>query len=172
MIYAITVGSNFSSKFGSSTSSVTMVIRFINKRNIEVIKKSKLYLSPPKDFTSAASVFMNAALLVKTSHNPYQLLLELKKIEALLGRYRYKKNTSRACDLDIILMKPHKTNIKQNIHFPCIIPHPEMCSRNFVLKPLLDICPNWIHPEKNMSILSLIKSNYSRDKVYKSTDIL
>ena len=172
MIYAIAIGSNFSSKFGNPTNSLKTVIRFLNKRNIQVIKKSKLYLSPPKDFTSAANIFTNAAILVKTSHNPYQLLLELKKIEALLGRYKYKKNTSRVCDLDIILMKPHKINIEKRIDFPCIIPHPEMCSRNFVLKPLLDICPNWIHPERNMSISSLIKSNYLRDKVYKASNIL
>ena len=172
MIYALALGANISSRFGSAINSLKITTKILNKKNIRIIKKSSIYFSPPKDFKTAANTFVNAAVLVETSLKPLLLLRELKKIESLMGRNIYKKNTSRTCDLDIILSKSHNFFFILDKNFPCFIPHPEMCSRNFVLKPLLEICPNWIHPEKNNNIKSLINSNISNDKVFKSHKIL
>jgi 2-amino-4-hydroxy-6-hydroxymethyldihydropteridine diphosphokinase len=167
-MYAIALGANIPSRFGSAIKSLKVVARILNKKNIRIIKKSNIYFSPPKNFKSAANTFVNAAVLVETSLKPLLLLRELKKIESLMGRNVYKKNTSRTCDLDIILSKTYKKLFIMDKSFSCFIPHPQMCSRNFVLKPLLEICPNWRHPEKQRNIKTLINSNISNDILFKS----
>ena len=81
MIYIIGIGSNMSSKHGSSIESLKVAIRKLNRNNVRVIKKSFLYSSPPKDFTTAANTFFNGAIMVDSSLKPESLLLVLKKIE-------------------------------------------------------------------------------------------
>ena len=95
MIYALALGANIPSRFGSATNSLKITTKILNKKNIRIIKKSSIYFSPPKDFKTAANTFVNAAVLVETSLKPLLLLRELKKIESLMGRNIYKKNTSR-----------------------------------------------------------------------------
>ena len=95
MIYIIGIGSNMSSKYGSPIDSLKFAIKKLNQNNIRVIKKSFLYSSPPKDFSSAANTFFNGAIMVDSALKPESLLLVLKNIEKNLGRNTYKKNSSR-----------------------------------------------------------------------------
>ena len=166
-MYIIGIGSNMSSKHGSPIDSLKYAIKKLNQNNIRVIKKSFLYSSPPKDFNSAANIFFNAAIMVNSTLKPELLLFVLKNIEKNLGRNVYKKNSSRTCDLDILLMKPGRINITSENNSKCVIPHPRIHERGFVLKPMMDICSNWMHPEKNQSICNMYKSSYTGEKLYK-----
>ena len=172
MIYIIAIGSNSASRFGSPIENLRKSIQFIKNRNIQIIKKSSIYLSPPKDFLRAGGIFYNAVLMVNTSLKPISLLRELKKIEQTMGRYKHKKNSSRTCDLDILLHKSQKIINETETDLSCFIPHPEMCNRNFVMLPLAEICPYWIHPLEEMSILSIVKRKFFTDKLYKGTNVL
>ena len=116
--------------------------------------------------------FLNAAIIVETKLKPKNLLIILKKIERITGRYAYRKNTSRTCDLDILLLsKSNKILINENKNF-IEIPHPRLHERNFVLSPLMDICPGWLHSEKKSSIMGLHKSLHIEDKIYKVVNTL
>ena len=77
----------------------------------------------------------------------------LNKIEKKLHRYRGTKNEPRTCDIDII---DFKGMIIKNESLTT--PHPKCHTRNFVLLPLKEICPNWIHPIFNKKIDILIKN--------------
>ena len=166
-MYIIGIGSNMSSKHGSPIDSLKYAIKKLNQNNIRVIKKSFLYSSPPKDFNSAANIFFNAAIMVNSTLKPELLLFVLKNIEKNLGRNIYKKNSSRTCDLDILLMKPGKNSVLSENNSKCVIPHPRIHERGFVLKPMMDICSNWIHPQKNQSICNMYKSSCTGEKLYK-----
>ena len=89
-----------------------------------------------------------------------------------MGRYKYKKNTSRACDLDIILQKSKDVIKDDTSEITCIIPHPQMCNRNFVMTPLREICPNWRHPIEEKSIITIAKRKFFTDRLYKATNVL
>ena len=167
MIYIIGIGSNMPSKHGSPIDSLKFAIKKLNQNNIRVIKKSFLYSSPPKDFSSAANTFFNGAIMVDSALKPESLLLVLKNIEKNLGRNTYKKNSSRTCDLDILLVQPgSKKSIRENIS-KCILPHPRIHEREFVLKPMMDICSNWMHPRQNQRICDIYKSINTGEKLYK-----
>ena len=167
MIYIIGIGSNMPSKHGSPIDSLKFAIKKLNQNNIRVIKKSFLYSSPPKDFSSAANTFFNGAIMVESALKPESLLLVLKNIEKNLGRNTYKKNSSRTCDLDILLVQPGSIKpIRENIS-KCILPHPRIHEREFVLKPMMDICSNWVHPQQNQRICDIYKSINTGEKLYK-----
>jgi len=69
------------------------------------------------------------------------LLLFLQDIEKKLGRVRTVKNGPRAIDLDI-LFYGNAVLKSQNLE----IPHPRLHKRKFVLEPLCEIAPDFIHP--------------------------
>jgi len=166
MIYIIGIGSNMPSRHGSPINSLKFAIKKLNQNNIRVIKKSYLYSSPPKGFTSAANTFFNGVIMVNTSLKPELLLLVVKNIERNLGRNVYKKNSSRTCDLDILMVRPEGINPRNN-NSKCILPHPRIHERGFVLKPMMDICSNWIHSQRNQSIYEIYKSSCRDEKLYK-----
>ena len=75
------------------------------------------------------------------------LLIKLKKIEKAIGRIKTKKNAPRVCDIDIIDFNKKILDSKN-----LVIPHPKSHLRNFVLYPLEEIEPGWIHPIFNKKI--------------------
>lgn len=81
--------------------------------------------------------------------NPYSLLRSLKEIESKLGRdtsSMQPRNSPRTIDLDILLFGEQVVYDNElNLH----IPHPRICERPFVLKPLIDIEPSLTLPSSN-----------------------
>ena len=84
---------------------------------------------------------LNQALLLQTTLSPAELLSIIQGIENKLGRIRQQKWGVRAIDIDIIYFD----NLILN-HPELVIPHPLMQQRNFVLAPLAEIAPDFIHP--------------------------
>ena len=92
---------------------------------------------------------------------PKELLESLQIIEKLFGRKRNILNGPRTLDLDII---DYNGLIENN---DPILPHPRMHLRKFVLIPLQDIEPNWVHPIMNKKIEFLIKKQKDDQKLIK-----
>jgi len=92
----------------------------------------------------AVNDYLNMVVEVSTELCPERLLATLLEIEKDLGRNRALETSrwmSRVIDLDIIFYGD------QIIESETLrIPHPEMHKRDFVLKPLLEIAPDWKHP--------------------------
>lgn len=94
--------------------------------------------------------FLNGALELKTLYNPEELLKLIGTIETELKRVRTVHWGPRTIDLDILLFDNKIYHSKE-----LIIPHKEMCKREFVLKPMAEIAPLKLHPieKKTMEML-------------------
>ena len=93
-------------------------------------------------------------------------MIEQKKLFNSLkiknGRVKAKKNDPRIIDIDIIDFKNEIKSTKE-----LILPHPKCHLRNFVLYPILQIDPNWVHPilKKNTQYLINNLSQKSRIEI-------
>ena len=82
--------------------------------------------------------------------SPQELLKKCQQIEISLGRIRRERWGSREIDIDI-LSYGNRTINKDNL----VIPHPEIENRSFVLMPMLELSPEWLHPETGITIKEL-----------------
>jgi 2-amino-4-hydroxy-6-hydroxymethyldihydropteridine diphosphokinase len=82
--------------------------------------------------------------------SPESLLASLQSIEARFGRRRGEVNAARTLDLDLIDMD----GLVRDAPDP-ILPHPRAHVRAFVLLPLLDVAPDWVHPANGRTGQSL-----------------
>ena len=142
----------------------------IRKRNIEkakfllaehklnVLSVSSYYETPSWPDTLKPK-FLNVILKLNCYYSPHELLKICKTVETELGRKKAKKNAPRICDLDIIDFNKlvSKKNAKINL------PHKRMHKRSFVLFPLFEIQKNWIHPDKQIDVKTLISLLPDRD---------
>ena len=83
--------------------------------------------------------------------DPAALLAFLQAIEDAHGRARGVPNAARTLDLDILAMGA----LVQHSPDP-VVPHPRMHQRAFVLRPLADIAPNWVHPQTGRTLADLL----------------
>ena len=105
--------------------------------------------------------FVNAALVVRAQGSEDVILEKLHAIEHELGRVRVSRWGQRTVDIDLIAfgqnVLPNSETFKQWQLLPfsqqakvapdqLILPHPRMQDRAFVLGPMMDICPDWVHP--------------------------
>ena len=95
--------------------------------------------------------FLNQALQVETEADPATLLKTLLQIEEKMGRKRAEKYGSRRIDIDILFFND------AILHRPdLVIPHPEIANRRFVLEPLNEIAPDYLHPVLHRSVRELL----------------
>lgn len=117
---------------------------------MEVKAKSKVYETPPWGYVDQEK-FLNQVVKVITYVEPELLLKHLKRLEVALGRKETFQNGPRVIDIDILFYDD------QIIESPEItIPHPRMHDRGFVLQPLMDIAPDFVHPVKRQTIHELL----------------
>lgn len=123
---------------------------------------SSIYESEPWGF-DADRWFLNMAIVMETPLTAKELLVEILKIETRLGREREGAQSgklrevrsaylSREIDIDIILFN---SDIIQEDSL--VVPHPRMHLRRFVLEPIVQIAPNYIHPVFDQTLLSLLE---------------
>ena len=143
----LSLGSNV----GDRTDNLKNVINSIENLVGKVNKISKFYENPAIGFDG--DNFVNICVEVVTHLSPKELLNSLLKIENEYGRKRLKSGeySSRIIVIDIIFYED--LIINQN---GLVIPHPRMQSRHFVLTPMCDLNPDFIHPISGLKISQLI----------------
>ncbi len=118
-----------------------------------IVSKSGLYETEPWGFDCSES-FLNMTVEINTDLTPDELLLNCKEIEKSLGRVKSNKKQydSRSIDLDILFYE------NKIIKTPTMtIPHAYIEKRLFVLLPLNDIAPDYIHPVLKENITTLLQ---------------
>jgi len=140
------LGSNQGDRINFLAKAVHMIAKQIGK--IECL--SDVIESEPWGFETDTA-FYNMALAVETGLEPHQVLEAILGIEECLGRVRTGNGYSnRPIDIDILFY--------DGIHLvsdQLVVPHPLLHQRNFVLFPLNDIAPHFLHPVFNKTVNNL-----------------
>ena len=105
-----------------------------------VKQKSAIYETPPWGFIEQ-DAFLNQVVKVTTYLEPEPLLRHLKRMETALGRVPNFQNGPRVIDIDILFFDKMIINTP-----PLVVPHPRLHERAFVLVPLAEIEPDFVHP--------------------------
>lgn len=136
---------------GNKISNISLAKEAITNNIGIIVNESGIYESPPWGFESNDS-FYNQTLLVETKLPIEKVLERLLEIEKLLGRVRSaSRYSSRTMDIDILFYD--KVIMNTDL---LSIPHPRMHLRKFVLIPLCEIAPDFIHPVFNKDIKQLL----------------
>jgi len=96
--------------------------------------------------------FLNQALLLETTLSARRVMHEILSLEYKMGRNRGLKWQPRVIDIDIIFFDDEVIEKKS-----LTVPHEHMHDRRFVLQPLMDIIPEFVHPSMNKTIAHLLK---------------
>jgi len=150
MIY-IALGANLPSAAGPPEATLRRVLELLPKRAVAVEAVSAFWRTPAWPNASDPA-FVNAAARVRTKLAPGELMRALLQIEREFGRKRSAKWAPRALDLDIL---DYAGLVTDAAHL--MLPHPQMHDRNFVLRPLADIAPDWRHPVTGQPVGDLLK---------------
>ena len=158
----IAVGSNMGDRFRNIQNAVCQLC--LSNDGNSLITTSFLHETAPMYLTDQPH-FLNGVIVIGTNLEPFDLLRELKRIEADLGRESQAvRNGPRPIDLDILFH--HRTDNGENTIVnteELVIPHPRIEERDFVLQPLKDVSSDFCHPILNKTILELYHELY-KDK--------
>ena len=135
---------------GNWKNNFNQAIRHILKLG-EITQFASIYISHPYGYKKQ-QYYYNSALELKTLLSPYFLLKELALVEKKLHKKILFKNGPRRIDLDIIFFNKLILNSNQ-INIPHIAAH----QRDFVLLPIIEMIPFYIHPIKKKSLSSIYK---------------
>ena len=137
----------------------------IEQRCGNIQKQSSIYETEAWGFKDQPA-FYNQALCIETALSPQDLMATLLAIEQAMGRERLMPLGPRTIDLDIIYYN------QTIIETPTLmIPHPRLSERNFVLAPLAEIAPDFVHPIHKKTNLVLYNDSTDASIVYKKTDL-
>ncbi|MBR3632097.1 MAG: 2-amino-4-hydroxy-6-hydroxymethyldihydropteridine diphosphokinase [Elusimicrobiaceae bacterium] len=122
--------------------------------DIGTVKEVAPYILSKPEGYDAQPDFVNTVVLLSTPYPPVGLLRKLKTLETRLGRVPTFRNGPRVIDLDILFYEDQVIFDADEILF---IPHPRLQEREFVLKPLSYLRPDFIHPSLQKSIIQLYR---------------
>jgi 2-amino-4-hydroxy-6-hydroxymethyldihydropteridine diphosphokinase len=148
---AIALGSNLESRFGDRAANLREAIRQTEALG-EVRAVSSFYDTEPVGYV-AQPRFLNGALVLETELEPVALMRGLLSVERAMGREREGAVVKgpRVIDLDLLLYGDAVMSTEE-----LTLPHPEMQARRFVLEPLVEIAPEWVHPVVGKTVRELL----------------
>lgn len=142
------IGSNLSGKVGAPIETVRESLNVMQSNGMKILSCSNFYNTPPVGPPGQAN-YVNLVVKLSSVLMPHGLLDRLQAIENQFERQRSVKWGARTLDLDILDWHGHIIQGRLNL------PHPELTKRGFVLRPLMDVAPEWRDPKTGKSASTL-----------------
>ena len=168
---AIALGSNETWQGLTSAELLNAALKSLSQLpQIEVVRVSRFYQTASFPAGSGPD-FVNAAALIRSRLPAEGLLSALHQVESDFGRRRIKRWGARCLDLDLLFcadaVLPDMAEFQRWYRLDAarqqsiapdtlILPHPRLHERAFVLLPLGELCPDWVHPLSGIVIQDLI----------------
>jgi 2-amino-4-hydroxy-6-hydroxymethyldihydropteridine diphosphokinase len=157
----IGLGGNCPSAWGDPSETLRCALAMLNGGGVGVVDVSRFYETAAVG-QAGQRPYVNAVARIETAMPPEALLRHLKEIERTSGRRGGSPWGSRTLDLDILDYKSRIENWRGTLPRyakagakPLVLPHPWIEKRPFVLRPLLDVAPDWRHPVTGRSAKAL-----------------
>ena len=125
---------------GNRKKNILRAIEILKKNNRKILKISSICETKPYGYRKQRN-FLNAVVKLKTALSPGNFLLLCKKIEKEIGRKKVFRWGPREIDIDILFFDKKVLKSRK-----LTIPHKDLHNREFVLTPLSEIAPNFVHP--------------------------
>ena len=168
----LALGANLKSTAGLPQKTLRVALAKLETRGVVIRSVSSFYLTPAFP-PGAGPDYVNAAAMVEFGGTAEDLLAVLHKIEAGMGRERGERWGQRTLDLDLLAfgdrLLPDLATYRNWVNLPLaeqvrqvpeqlILPHPRLQDRAFVLVPLAEVAPDWVHPVLGESVKALLAS--------------
>jgi len=147
----VALGSNRAGPWGSPRETVGKALLALGRDGLKLERASRLIVSSPFGRQNQPP-FVNAVAEITTYLEPEALMEKLHGIERSAGRRREVRWGPRTLDLD--LLDYH--GLVQDDPESVILPHPGIAERIFVLKPIAELAPSWVHPVLGQSAAMLL----------------
>ena len=177
----VALGSNLETATRTSLDFVNEALGLFLDAKIRISQQSQWYSAPafPK---GNGPDYVNGVVEIETDLKAEDLLTVLHDIEKSLGRTRLVRWEARVVDLDLLALGSEIAPSKDRFDYwkdlplkvqlqdapdELILPHPRMHERAFVLKPLAQIAPDWVHPVLGQSASTILAALpvKSRDEI-------
>lgn len=172
LLWILALGGNLPSKEGSPEETLRSALKRLDRNGIRLIKASRFFATPCFP-AGAGPDYVNAAALVESDLDAEDMLQRLHAIELEFGRERVQRWGMRTLDIDLVagadLVLPDAETYAQwrdldpELQMKAtpdrlILPHPRMHERAFVLVPVHDVAPDWIHPVLQQSVAQMLEA--------------
>ena len=148
----VALGSNLPGVFGSSRALLQNALARLPDAGVNVLRASPLWRSASWPDPNEPD-YLNAVVLVETDMAPQALMAALHALERDFGRCRESPNSPRTLDLD--LSAHGRTVIDAG---ELVLPYPRAAARRFVMGPLAQIAPAWVHPVTGLTAAELFET--------------
>ncbi|MES1991113.1 MAG: 2-amino-4-hydroxy-6-hydroxymethyldihydropteridine diphosphokinase [Pseudomonadota bacterium] len=152
----IGLGANLPTVEGEPRQTLDVALRLFPAFGISLVRCSSFFRTPAIAHTVQPD-YVNAVAVVASALPAPDLLAALHRIEALFGRVRHGRWAARTLDLDLLdyqgqivtVSGPHGAEAGTG-PLPLALPHPGIGARGFVLVPLAEVAPDWVHPREGV----------------------
>ncbi|MEP5171325.1 MAG: 2-amino-4-hydroxy-6-hydroxymethyldihydropteridine diphosphokinase [Erythrobacter sp.] len=174
----IALGGNLASSVGKPQETLKAALKLLQTSGAVIRATSQFYHTPAFP-AGAGPDYVNAAVRIEAPWDSEKALGVLHRIEAQFGRERVQRWGQRTLDLDLLacddIVLPDRNTHKMWRELPLdaqigrapeqlILPHPRLQDRAFVLVPLADVAPDWVHPLLGKPVRVLLEGVSERDR--------